>query len=191
VRIFMLKPVVGISLLLLTVSQAARGTSQTFYVESWKRGRQQIQEQKFEIKLEAKDPARRVLVKDSSGVERYELVITQYPLKEGGPYYSYWYVTFYDRLSRYRNVNLLTTEGPGVGDNFPLEDKIGDLYPVEKPNVYKDVNSGYPISAKRVIKVESFYIIIQVRAYKFNSANSRKLDSLTVEFELTNNPPVM
>jgi hypothetical protein len=33
---------------------------------------------------------------------------------------------------------LLGVEGRGVGDNFPKEDNIGWLYPLEKPELFRN-----------------------------------------------------
>jgi hypothetical protein len=187
-QMLMLKLIFGtIFLPLGMIGLAQERNLQTFCVESWKKGGQQIQEQKLTITLSTKNINYETLVKDAAGRERYKLIIRHNPLRKGGPNHNYWYLNLYDELIPSSKYNLLVYVKPGLGKHFfPKEDFIARLYPIEQPNIYKDVNGHYPLSATRVIKVQGFYVIIQVTDYKFSSTNSRKLDSLTVQIEFTN-----
>lgn len=190
-------PTLKVTLIATFLSLAITGLAQqrdpeTFYVESWKRGHQQIQEQKLTIELNSSEPEYQAVIKDSLGSEQYKLVVYHFPV-ERIPYYEFWRISLYRKLKlctasdRSQNWDLLTLEGGPPGDNLPKENNIGLLYPAEKPNILKDNGMAvYPISAKRVIKVEGFYVIIQVIGYKFNSTNPRAVDSLTVQVEFTN-----
>ena len=85
--------------------------------------------------------------------------------------------------------NLLTVEGgAGGGDNLPLEDRIGILFPKETFTLIERRLGPfyYPISAKRTIKVKSFYVIIQVNNYIMNGKNPQTLDSLDVTVDFKN-----
>ena len=46
-----------------------------------------------------------------------------------------------------------------------------------------------PVGAKRIIKVDSFYVVLQVKAYHFTPPDSPYLDSMTVAVELKNTDP--
>ena len=45
------------------------------------------------------------------------------------------------------------------------------------------------MAAKRIIKVESFYVVLQIKAYHFTPPDSPYLDSMTVGVEFTNTNP--
>jgi hypothetical protein len=53
--------------------------------------------------------------------------------------------------------NLLTVEGPGVGDNFPRQEWAGYLCPVEKPNRALD-GPFYAMKAERRFLIEAFVL---------------------------------
>lgn len=85
--------------------------------------------------------------------------------------------------------NLLTAEGCGPGgDNFPREDWAHYLFPWENPSKLDRIFKGgyYPIKTKRVIKVKSFFVVIEVKNYKMNQTNPKKLDHMNVSIEFTN-----
>jgi hypothetical protein len=88
------------------------------------------------------------------------------------------------------SCNLLIAEGcGGGGDNFPREDKVSYLFPRETAKTQAEqILSGnfYPISAKRIIKVKSFYVIIQVDSYKMNESNPKQIDEMNVTIEVKN-----
>jgi hypothetical protein len=46
-----------------------------------------------------------------------------------------------------------------------------------------------PVTAKRIIKVDSFYVVLQVKAHHFTPPDSPYLDSMTVAVEFTNTDP--
>jgi hypothetical protein len=46
-----------------------------------------------------------------------------------------------------------------------------------------------PSFTKRVIKVDGFYVVLQVKAFRFNPPESTYLDSMTVAVEFTNTDP--
>jgi hypothetical protein len=178
---------VAFTLILLSTIALPQQNKNVFYIESWKKGERQIQEQKLTIELSTREPNYKTKIKDASGQERYKLVIRHSPLKKGGPNHNYWYVTLSDELGASPKYDLFQCVTPGPGKHyFPKEDYVAMLYPVEQPNIYKDVNSHYPMSAQRVIKVEGFYVIIRVLSYKFNEKSPKEVSSIKVEIEFTN-----
>ncbi len=46
-----------------------------------------------------------------------------------------------------------------------------------------------PVGARRIIKVDDFYVVLQVKAYHFTPPDSPYLDSMTVAVEFTNTDP--
>ena len=43
--------------------------------------------------------------------------------------------------------------------------------------------------SKRIIKVENFYVVLLVKAHRFNPPDSPYLESMTVSMDLTNTDP--
>jgi hypothetical protein len=178
------------SLFPLTVAQ--QENTSTFYVRSWKKGEAKIQRQSLVVELGTNNPEFQKTINDSEGKPRYILQIRHWPLKADSYLFESWWVDMCEFRKPNRkpkvatDCKLLGVEGRGVGDNFPKEDNIGWLYPLEKPELFKHGVSAYPILAKRVVKVDGFYCVIQVTGYKLSQANPKAVDSLTVEIELTN-----
>jgi hypothetical protein len=51
------------------------------------------------------------------------------------------------------------------------------------------INAAVPAGARRIIKVDSFYVVLQVKAYHFTPLDSPYLDSMTVSVEFRNTDP--
>jgi hypothetical protein len=49
--------------------------------------------------------------------------------------------------------------------------------------------AAVPVSAMRIIKVESFFVVLQVKAHHFTPLDSPYLDSMTVAVEFRNTDP--
>ena len=173
---------------------AQRPPAPDIYVEGWKTGNK-TSEQLFTFDLDSSQQKRTANVSDLRQVP-YKLVLTKSPAGKEVYQHEYWVVELRPVISE-GNVkrlggNLLTAEGPGPGgDNFPREDLVGILYPQEAPkNIVEKMrqpNGGYyPISARRVIKVENFYVIIQVDSFKLKETNPKKIDSMHVTIRFTN-----
>ena len=184
--------VLSIIFSLLSTSSVGQENANVFYVESWKRGEQKIQEQKLIVELNQSHLEYERTINDSTGQPRYILQIRHWPLKKGENHYESWWVDMCEFRKPNRkpkfssDCKLISEEGRGVGDNFPRGDFIGWLYPLENPNFFRNGVAAYPILAKRVIKVDAFYCIMQVTSYKMSKTNPRAVDSLTVEIEFRN-----
>jgi hypothetical protein len=165
-----------------------------FYVESWKKGEVIIREEKVTVELNKDNLDYKRTIYNSANKPRYILWIRPAQLSKELRYlYESWWVDLCEfrkpnRKPKYaKDCKLLVVEGRGTGgDNFPKEDEIGWLYPLEKPELFKDGVMAYPILAKRVVKVDGFYCVIQVKDYKMSKTNPKAVDSLKVEIELTN-----
>jgi hypothetical protein len=83
----------------------------------------------------------------------------------------------------YLGTNLLSTEGPGVGDSLAAEDWAGYLCPVEGPQKVLD-GPLYGIKAKRNFLVEQFMLSVQVEDYRYSESEIElKTMNLIVQFK--------
>jgi hypothetical protein len=163
------------------------------YVESWTVGNK-IREQVLKFNLDSSQNPNPEYIRDY-GAGLYKLTLIRVPARESKYDLEHWAVQLQRVLSEPNKkekltCNLLRAEGcGGGGDNFPKEDCVAVLFPAEAPkNSVEKVFFGryYPVSAKRIIKVEDFYVLIQVKSYKMNETNSKKLDSMEVTIEFKN-----
>ncbi len=166
------------AILLLAGLAAAQNSPPMVYAESFRKGPARITEDKFEIKLTADNPSYKQRLRDSSGAERYELTITpKISEGEGNDKITSWLVGLYDlRHSIYGNVLQFDQEL-----SEEPRDNLYWLNPVHSAPV--------PILAKRIIKVEGFYVVFQVKDFRNNPRDSPYLDLMTVQWELTNREP--
>jgi hypothetical protein len=152
----------------------------TFYVESFRRGSTHITEENFEAKLTPQNPVYRERIKDTRGADRYVMSIV--PMRpEGDTNVTSWQVKLSDlhHAAIYENI-LMATQGP----QDPKQDPKNNLWWLN-PRRYSPV----PIEAIRIIKVDSFYVTLQVKAYHFTPLDSPYLDSMTVAVRFTNSDP--
>lgn len=162
--------------LLIALSAVAQSDSPTVYAESYRKGSTRIAEDKFEAKLSPADPTYRERIRDAAGNDRYELTIApQGPL--GDSNITSWRVQLRD-LHHTIYHNLL------MEDQEPSQDPKNNLWWLN-PNRFGTV----PIRARRIVKVESFYVVFQVENLHFTPLDSPYLDSMAVRFELTNRDP--
>lgn len=165
-----------LALLLAAAATLAQSNSPTVYAESFRQGTTRIAEEKFEAKLSPTNPTYRERIKDSSGNDRYELTITpQGPW--GDTNVTSWRIQLRDlQHSIYNNLLLEAQE--------PSQDPKNNLWWLN-PNRFGLV----PIRARRIIKVDGFYVIFQVKDLHFTPLDSPYLDSMAVQFELSNSDP--
>ena len=148
----------------------------TMYAESFRQGSVRITEETFETKLSPQNATYREFIKDSRGNHRYELIITpQGP--EGDNKITSWSVQLRDlHHSIYSNIL--------VAEQEPSPEAKNKLWWLN-PNRFGPV----PILAKRVIKVDGFYVVIQVKDLHFAPLDSPYLDWMVVQFAFTNDDP--
>ena len=159
---------------------AAQSTTADVYAESFRQGSTRIAEQSFEVKLTPQDSLYRERVKDLRGNDRYAFSII--PLgPEGDTKITSWQGKLGDLQHRiYDNVLLVS---PNPSDDPKKEAKNALCW--LSPSTFAAV----PVGAKRIIKVDNFYVVLQVKAYHFTPPESPYLDSMTVEVEFTNTDP--
>jgi len=163
-------------LVLFAALAHAQGEPVTIYAESFRKGSTQITEETFEVRLTSASPKYRELIKDSSGHDRYELTITP-RIPEGDNTILSWFVRLKD-LHHTFYTNLLLAS-PQVSN-----DPANNLYWL-RPDPYAPV----PPRARRIIRVEGFYVVFQVKNFHFTPPESPYLDTMVVQFALTNSDP--
>ncbi|HET9409973.1 MAG TPA: hypothetical protein VFO39_22240 [Candidatus Sulfotelmatobacter sp.] len=172
-----MKRVIWISMFMCATAIAlAQAAQKTVYVESFRHGPAQVTETSFEVDLTGQNAAYKQSIKDSHGNERYLIsILPQGP--EGDSKITSWHVKLKDLHHNIYDNILLTT----LQDSPDPKNNIGWL----NPSRYAAV----PIDAVRIMKVDSFYVVLQVTAYHFNPVDSPYLDSTTVEFKFLNTDP--
>jgi len=150
-----------------------------YFAESWKKGSRQIEPQKIIIKLDWHNPKHEAYIKDALGTYLYRLEIRPSPSKGER---EFWILDLKLIDDDYPLLVTRRTDGP-LGN---LEDYLGWLYPVKDYNPRGSGLFKMPLSAKRVVKIEGFYCVIQVKSYKFSPEKNHILDSIEVEVEFTN-----
>jgi len=163
------------AVLLLALAASAQ-TPPTVYAESFRKGATQITEESFEAKLTPQEPNYRERIKDSHGNDRYELTITPEG-PEGDARITSWRVKLRDLHHTIYNNILLSSQEPSA-------DPRNNLWWLT-PNPFAPV----PVKARRIIKVDSFYVTIEARNLHFTPLDSPYLDSMTVQFAFTNADP--
>jgi len=166
------------TVLVLSNISLTQNAPPTFYAESFRKGPTRITTEKTEIKLTSEDPVYKRRIRDSLGAEKYELeIIPQIAEAEGNNKITSWQVSLRD-LRHNIYGNLLQFDRELSEDP---KDNIYWLNPVQSAPV--------PIRAKRVIKVDSFYVVFQVTNFRFSPADSPYLESMMLQFELSNSDP--
>lgn len=150
------------------------------YVESFRRGETHVVEDSLDVKLTPQDSAYRARIKDSYGNDRY--VFTILPrMPEGDTEITSWQARLTDlHHPIYSNI-LLTSPQPSEDPKNAYKDALWRL----EPGGFAAVPAG----AKRIIKVDGFYVVLQVKAYHFTPPDSPYLDSMTVAVQFTNTDP--
>ena len=162
-------------LLFTAIPSVAQSAIVPVYAESFRQGSTRVIEQRFEVKLTPRDSTYRERIKDSRGADRYVFSIApQGP--EGDSEITSWQVKLADlHHVIYDNVLRVSQESSGPKDALWWLD----------PSKFAQI----PVAAKRIVKVENFYVVLQVKAFHFTPPDSPYLDSMTVAVELTNTDP--
>jgi hypothetical protein len=161
---------------LLGTPLAAQNPTQSIFSESFRRGTTQVTEQAFEVKLDPQNAHYRERIKDLRGNDRYEFaIVAQGP--EGDTKITSWQAGLKDlHHTIYDNILRATQE--------PSSDPKNNLCWLN-PDRFAPV----PVRTQRIIKVDSFYVVLQVKAYHFTPLDSPYLDSMTVEVRFSNSDP--
>jgi len=163
-------------LLCAAVRLSAQSPPTPMYTESFRQGSTRILEERFEVKLTPKDSSYHERIKDSRGADHYLFsIVPKGP--EGDTEITSWQVKLADlHHTIYDNI-LFTTQEPSPDPR----DALWRLEPTSFASV--------PVNVRRIIKVDSFYVVVQVTAYHFTPQDSPYLDSMSASVELTNADP--
>jgi hypothetical protein len=158
----------------------AQSTATEVYAESYRQGSTRVMEESFEVKLTPQDPLYRERIKDLRGNDRY--AFSMFPLgPEGDIKITSWQGKLADlQHPIYDNVLLVS---PNPSDD-PKNEAKNALFRLWPSNV-----AAVPVRARRIMKVDNFYVVFEVKAYHFTPPESPYLDSMTVEVEFTNKDP--
>jgi hypothetical protein len=168
--------ILSVVAILIVMAAWAQSGDPTMYAESFRKHATRVTEESFEAKLTPENPSYRERIKDSAGNDRYELTITpQGP--EGDNKITSWRVALRD-LEHGIYPNLL------VADQQPSTEAKNTLWWLN-PNPFVPV----PIRARRIVKVDGFYVVMQVKDLHFTPLDSPYLDSMTVKFVFADSDP--
>lgn len=198
---FMTRQNVLATVFLLLTALVSYGQPQTaskdVYIKGWTVGNE-IREQMFTFDLDSSNKEQSQIVRDY-GAGSYKLILKHFPAREEYEWSrAYWVVQLKPFLGKYPFLsqdkkqeklgnNLLNVDGPGP--QLAKEDFVGYLYPKENPSNVVEKILGlhfYPISSRRVVKVNNFFVIIKVNSYKMNDRNPKEIDSMNVTVEFKN-----
>jgi hypothetical protein len=158
---------------------SAQQSPPVMYAESFRQGATHIVEDRFEAKLTPQDSSYRERIKDSRGVDRYAFSIEPVgPL--GDTKITSWQAKLVDLQHKLYDNVLLTSQVPSDNPDDP-KDAVAKLDPSRFAKV--------PTETKRIIKVDGFYVVLQVKAFHFTPSDSPYLDSMTVAVEFSNSDP--
>jgi len=135
-----------------------------------------VTEQTLEVDLDPQNPTCQIRVKDQSGRVRYSFVCSPQRVGQGDDRILSWQVRLLDLHHKLYNNVLLTT--PDV-----TEDKmqVGWLDPTKFAKI--------PLTTERVVKIDNFYCVIQVKDYHFATQEQPYLDRMVVDVRFTNTLP--
>jgi len=159
---------------------AAQSTAADVYAESFRQGSTHVVEETFEVKLTPQDALYRERIKDSRGTDRYAFSII--PLgPEGDTKITSWQGKLADLLHPIYDNVLLVSLNPSDDPKNDAKNALFRLWPSNTAPV--------PVRARRIMKVDNFYVVFEVKAYHFTPPESPYLDSMTVEVEFRNTDP--
>lgn len=157
-----------------------QATQAPVYVESFRKLSSKIQETDFEVKLDAKNPSHQYQIKDSEGNGRYKLSFTPMRVGPGDDRILAWRVTLIDSRHPVYGDLLLPSRNPDFNEGAAGHAERLDANPY----------ALVPLTAKRIIKVDQFYCVMQVRDYHLLVPEKAYVDSMSVEVKFTNANPL-
>jgi hypothetical protein len=167
-----------LSALLFSSSLAlAQDPVPAFYAESIRKGPVKITEDEFDVKLTLDNPIYSQRLRDSAGLERFELAITP-NRPEGGATNQ---ITSWE-------MNVRDLRNPVYGNLLQFD---RELCEAPRDNLYwlNPVSSSpVPIRAERIIKIQAFYFVARVTDFRV-TPGTPYLEFMTVHLQLTNHDP--
>jgi hypothetical protein len=172
-----MKPTLIAAILLFCGAAAyAQKPPAAVYAESFRRGATRITAASFEVKLTPQNSVFFDRIKDTYGSDRYLVTIVP-EIPEGEDHVISWQVRLTDLHHLIYNNVLLESQEPSSNPG----NNLWQLNPSRFGAV--------PTKAQRIMKVDGFYVSLQVTAYHFTPLESPYLDSMTVQVKFTNADP--
>lgn len=175
-------------LVVLFLQMSIMANAETFYIESWKKGKTQIEEKTLNLTLDDKISSYSEVIYDSFGKEKYRLFVTA---GKGSKGIIEWMAQL-EELSNKSDEDLLKPSNDKKQDYYTWQDFFGWFYKGSKEqfaenNQFKDRNAVLPFLSKRIVKVENFYCLLQITDYKQNKDEEVVLDSVILQVQFSNN----
>jgi hypothetical protein len=146
------------------------------YVESFRKGPTRVTEQTLQVDLDPHNPTCEIRVKDQGGRDRYRFVCSPQLVGEGDDRIIGWQVRMVDLHHKMYNNVLLTS--PDVTQD---RTQIGWLDPGKFAKI--------PLTSERVVKIDNFYCVVQVKDFHFVTQQQPYLDHMRVDVRFTNTLP--
>jgi hypothetical protein len=166
----------GVIIAFVVGSVFAQSAASFVYVESFRKGLTRVMEQSLQVELDPQNPTCEIRVKDQSGRNRYTFVCAPQRVGEGDARIIGWQVRLVDLQHKLYNNVLLST--PDVTQDHT---QIGWLDPGKFAKI--------PLTKERVVKVDAFYCVVQVKDGHFTKQEQPYLDHMTVDVHFTNTMP--
>ncbi len=167
-------------ILCAAIHLAAQSTITEMYAESFRKGSTHVVEESFEVKLTPQDRLYRERIKDAHGDDHYVFSILP-KTPEGDTQVTAWQVKLADLHHPIYDNILLTSPNPSTDPSSDPKDALWLLW----PSTFAQV----PVRARRIIKVDGFYLVLQVTAFHLTPPDSPYLDSMNVTVEFKNTDP--
>jgi hypothetical protein len=165
-----------LALVLLAVDTAAQTAASFVYVESFRKGQTRVTEQTLQVDLDPHNPSCEIRVKDQSGRERYRFLCAPQRVGQGDDRILGWQVRLVDLQHKMYNNVLMPS--PDVTQD---KTQVGWLDPGRFAKI--------PLMSERVVKIDNFYCVVQVKDFHFVTQQQPYLDHMTVDVRFTNTLP--
>lgn len=164
------------SMLTASAVMQAQSPHSFVYVESFRKGSTRVQEQILQVDLDPKNPTCSIKVKDQNGRSRYLLGCAPQHSGPGDNRIIAWYIKLADLTHRiYPNVLM------SLPDPEKDQIQIGWLDPSKFAKI--------ALTTERVVKVDNFYCVFQVKDSHFASSGEPYLDHMVLAVHFTNTMP--
>lgn len=162
--------------LLAAAALVAQTQTSFVYLESFRKGPTRVTDSSFEVELDVQNPTCRIRVKDQGGRDRYAFVCAPQRVGQGDDRILAWQVRLADLQHKmYANVLM---PSPDANED---QTQIGWLDPGKFAKI--------PLTTERVIKIDNFYCVVEVKRYHFARPDQPYLEHMTVEVRFTNTLP--
>lgn len=183
--------------MLLGTLNAQKIEDKEIFVESWKKGNEQITVQTLQVELSKENFEFEKEIQSKSG-KRYLISIVKSPIVDVKG--EHWKVMLNEITQDYKNIKdvcgdllLKTLPCETGGDYFPREDYVAYFYPYEEKVVV--INGQIPLiewkpfyttKTTRKIAVDGFFVIIKSGKIEFDEKDKSKVKSFELIIELKN-----